>query len=113
MDELHHHSQLPGGRDADAHQLADLVRAHDRPRQGQLWHHRGPGHHGVRHAPGPGGLPAAGLFTQATADGLTVRYHRVGSGSAAVVAEGAVEPDAQISTVAVDAARIKIASLLP
>lgn len=59
----------------------------------------------------PAGMVALrNLFQQAQAESATVRYYRVGTGTAAVVAEGALKPDAGITTVPVDEDLIKIAA---
>ncbi len=65
----------------------------------------------VAPAPTPGGVvELRGLFTYQQADGPTVRYYRMTSGTAAVVAEGALKPDAGIVTTAVDTSLVKLAA---
>jgi HK97 family phage major capsid protein len=61
--------------------------------------------------PGLGSFPLRNLFTQADAQGPVVRYYRLGAGSAAVVAEAGVKPDSGVTSTAVDAPLIKIASV--
>jgi len=66
---------------------------------------------GVAAQPTPGGVvELRGLFTQQQADGPTVRYYTMTSGTAAVVAEGALKPDAGIVTTPVDRALTKLAN---
>jgi len=65
----------------------------------------------VAPTPTPGGVvELRGLFTQQQADGPTVRYYTMTSGTAAVVAEGALKPDAGIITTPVDRALTKLAN---
>lgn len=54
-------------------------------------------------------FPLASLFMQAPADGPSVRYYRTTAGTAAVVAEGALKPDAGVSFAAVDLVLSKLA----
>lgn len=65
---------------------------------------------GVVEATSPKGVTSLrNLFDVQLAPGPTVRYYVVGNGTAAVVAEGALKPDAGITTSPVDAALVKIA----
>lgn len=57
-----------------------------------------------------GGMALSELFEQAVAEGPTVRVYKMSTGSAAVVAEGALKPDAGVVTTAVDTALKKIAA---
>lgn len=50
------------------------------------------------------------LFQQQDAESATVRYYVVGTGTAGIVAEGALKPDAGITTEAKDAELLKIAT---
>ncbi|GAA2113018.1 phage major capsid protein [Nocardioides bigeumensis] len=58
----------------------------------------------------PTQFPIATLFQQQAADGPSVRYYRTTAGTAAVVAEGALKPDAGISFAAVDVLLSKLAA---
>ena len=58
----------------------------------------------------PNTYPLAALFQNVPAEGPTQRYYKMTSGSAAVVAEGALKPDAGVSITAVDLALAKIAT---
>ncbi len=57
-----------------------------------------------------GGQALSELFEQAVATGPTVRVYRMSTGSATVVAEGTLKPDAGVVTTAVDTALKKIAA---
>lgn len=52
------------------------------------------------------------LMVNTPVAGPTVRYYRIGAGTAAVVAEGQAKPDAGISATAVDVTLVKIAAIL-
>lgn len=58
-----------------------------------------------------GQVSLATLFEQAAATGPTQRVYKLTTGSAAVVAEGAVKPDAGVVTSAVDLALLKLAAV--
>jgi HK97 family phage major capsid protein len=57
-----------------------------------------------------GARPLRGLFTEAVAGGPTVRYYTLSTGTAAVVPEGTLKPDAGVVTTAVDKPLVKIAA---
>ncbi len=59
----------------------------------------------------PSAFPLSSLFQQVPADGPVQRYYRMTSGTAAVVAEGALKPDANIGITPVDLTLEKIAAL--
>jgi HK97 family phage major capsid protein len=68
---------------------------------------------GIAPALYPNGVVSlADLMQTVPVDGPTVRYYRVGAGTAAVVAEGAPKPDSGILPTAVDVTLSKIAALL-
>ena len=56
-------------------------------------------------------FPIASLFLNAPADGPVVRYYRTTAGTAAVVAEGALKPDAGVSFAGIDLALSKLACI--
>src|SRR4051794_5319644 len=58
----------------------------------------------------PGAFPLSSLFANEAANGPVVRYYRMGSGTAAVVAEGALKADAGISITPVDLTLEKLAA---
>jgi HK97 family phage major capsid protein len=62
--------------------------------------------------PNAGPVAITDLMPNQAVGGGTVRYYRISSGTAAVVAEGAAKPDAGIAASAVDVALAKIAATL-
>lgn len=59
----------------------------------------------------PNAYPLSGLFQQVAASAPVQRYYRMTAGTAAVVAEGGLKPDAGVAITAVDLALEKIACL--
>ena len=67
---------------------------------------------GVQPGTYPGGVfPLSSLFRQEQAPGPTIRYYRMGAGTAAVVAEGVLKPDAGVTITPVDLSLEKLACL--
>ncbi len=58
-----------------------------------------------------GVFPLSSLFRQEAAPGPSIRFYRMGAGSAAVVAEGGLKPDASVSITPVDLVLEKLACL--
>ncbi len=69
-----------------------------------------PSGQGVQGGLYPNLLPISQLFANQAADGPVVRYYRMGAGTAAVVPEGGLKPDAGVTITPIDVVIEKIAT---